>query len=153
MKRILWLILLSFTFLLSAVAQPKDKKSSDQTRQDLLKVTDEITSAKSKKDVGQLGRLLTDDFILTNPAGFVAHRSEYLDGVKADTATYESVTNRKQVVSVYDNAAIVTGSTLVKGKYDGHDIGGEFRFTNVFIRQQGVWRCAATQLTRVVPQG
>ena len=152
MKRILWVTPLLLTFLFTAVAQPRDKSSTD-TRQDLIKLTDQITLAKFKKDAEQLGGLLTDDFILTNPAGFVANRSEYLDGVKADTATYESVTNREQVVSVYDSAAVVTGSTVVKGKYDGHDIGGEFRFTNVFIRQQGVWRCAATQLTRVIPQG
>src|SRR5207244_10658634 len=97
----------------------KQKPSSEQVRNVLLKLTDQITSAKSKKDVAQLEALLTDDFILTNPAGFVATRTEYLDGVRADTATYESVTNQDKVVNVYDIAAVVTGSTVVKVRYDG----------------------------------
>src|SRR5260370_28895531 len=152
MKRILSSSLLLFVLGSAVVAQTKDKITSDQVRDALLKLTDQITPAKSKKDVAQLERLLTDDFILTNPAGFVASRSEYLDGVKADAATYESVSNHDQVVNVYDNAAVVTGSTIVKGRYAGHDIGGEFRFTNVFIKRPNGWQCAATQLTRVMQQ-
>ena len=147
----LFLTAMTLLFTFPILAQTKTN-SSDQVRSDLLKLTDQITAAKSKKDATQLERLLTDDFILTNPAGFVASRSEYLEGVKADTATYESVTNGDQVVNIYDNAAIVTGSTVVKGRFDGHDIGGEFRFTNVFIKRSGSWQCAAVQLTRVIRQ-
>jgi Domain of unknown function (DUF4440) len=152
MKTMLSISLLVIVLGSAVVAQTKAKPSSDQARDVLLNLTDQITSAKSKKDVTQLERLLTDDFILTNPAGFVASRSEYLDGVKADTATYDSVTNHDQIVNVYDNAAVVTGSTIVKGRYAGNDIGGEFRFTNVFIKRQTGWQCAATQLTRVMQQ-
>ena len=68
------------------------------------------------------------------------------------SVTYESVTNGDQVVNIYENAAIVTGSTVVKGRFDGHDIGGEFRFTNIFIKRNGPWQCAAIQLTRVTRQ-
>jgi hypothetical protein len=146
----LLLLLISLPFLV--LGQTKEKSPADLVRQDLLKLTDEITTAKSKKDVAHLEKLLTEELILTNPAGFVASWSEYLDGVKADTATYESVTNHDQAVNVYENAAVVTGSTVVKGRYDGHEIGGEFRFTNVFIKRNGAWQCAAMQLTRVVRQ-
>jgi len=151
MRQVLLLSLLLVTFSSVVLAQSKAKESSDQVRSDLLKLTDQITTAKSKKNVVELERLLTDDFILTNPAGFVASRCEYLDGVKADTA-YESVTNHDQIVNVYDNAAVVTGSTIVKGRYAGNEIGGEFRFTNVFIKGKIGWQCAATQLTRVIQQ-
>ena len=151
MRQVLLLSLLLVTFSSVVLAQSKAKESSDQVRSDLLKLTDQITTAKSKKNVVELERLLTDDFILTNPAGFVPSRSEYLDGVKADTA-YESVTNHDQIVNVYDNAAVVTGSTIVKGRYAGNEIGGEFRFTNVFIKGKIGWQCAATQLTRVIQQ-
>src|SRR3989442_1642078 len=115
MKKISALATLFIACVSCAFGQATDK--TDKTRTALLKLTDQITAAKSHKDVAQLERLLTDEFMLTNPAGFVANKSEYLDGVKADSATYESVTNSDQVVSIYDNAAIVTGSTVVKGRY------------------------------------
>lgn len=150
MKQILLLSLLIIA-LPSLLAQTKER-SSDQVRDVLLKLTDQITAAKSKKDVAQLERLLADDYVLTNPAGLVASRSELLDGVKADSATYESVTNHDQIVNVYDNAAVVIGRTMVKARFAGNDIGGEFRFTNVFIKRHDAWQCAATQLTRVAQQ-
>ena len=82
MKKFLVTVTLLITFLSLAFGQATDK--SDKTRTALLKLTDQITTAKSHKDVAQLERLLTDEFMLTNPAGFVANKSEYLDGVKAD---------------------------------------------------------------------
>src|SRR2546428_12551084 len=77
--------------------------------------------------------------MLTNPAGFVANKTEYLDGVKADSATYESVSNSDQVVSIYDNAAVVTGSTVVKGRFDGHDIGGGISLAERFAPRSPPW--------------
>jgi hypothetical protein len=151
MKQILLLSLLIIALPALVLTQTKEK-SSDQVREVLLKLTDQITAAKSKKDVAQLERLLADDYILTNPAGFVASRSELLDGIKADSATYESVTNHDQVVNIYENAAVVTGSTIVKARFAEKDIGGEFRFTNVFIKRHDAWQCAATQLTRMAQQ-
>ena len=82
MKKFLVTVTLLIAFLSLAFGQATDK--SDKTRTALLKLTDQITTAKSHKDVAQLERLLTDEFMLTNPAGFVANKSEYLDGVKAD---------------------------------------------------------------------
>src|SRR5437660_12506486 len=102
MKKILGLATLLFAFMSLAFGQVTDK--SDKNRTALLKLTDQITTAKSHKDVAQLERLLTDEFMLTNPAGFVANKSEYLDGVKADSATYESVSNGTQVASITDNS-------------------------------------------------
>ena len=91
MKKFFVTVTLLTAFLSSAFGQATDK--SDKTRTALLKLTDQITTAKSHKDVAQLERLLTDEFMLTNPAGFVANKTDYLDGVKADSATYESVSN------------------------------------------------------------
>ncbi len=70
MKKFLVTVTLLIAFLSLAFGQATDK--SDKTRSALLKLTDQITTAKSHKDVAQLERLLTDEFMLTNPAGFVA---------------------------------------------------------------------------------
>ena len=43
-------------------------------------------------------------------------------------------------------------ATVVKGRFEGHDIGGNFRFTNVFIRRSDSWQCAAMHLTRIAQQ-
>src|SRR5205807_7853661 len=133
MKKFLVTLTLLIAFFSLASGQATDK--SDKTRTALLKLTDQITTAKSHKDVAQLERLLTDEFMLTNPAGFVANKSEYLDGVKADSATYESVANSDQVVSIYDNAAVVTGSTVVKGPRQDPGLLGNLHSVRCLNRQ------------------
>jgi hypothetical protein len=132
------------------LSQTSNRPAEIQDRAALIKLTDEITKAKTRRDITGLDRLLGDDYILTNPAGLVANKSEYLDGAGADTATYESVVNYDQAVKIYGNAAVVTGTTSVKGAYDGHDIGGLFRFTHVFVKRQDRWQAVATQLTRII---
>ena|SRR5215813_2323058 len=125
---------------------------ADDDKEVLLKLTDELTNAKMKRDLGTLGRLLADDYIFTNPAGLFADKTEYLEGAKADTAVYESVKNSDEVVKVYGDAAVVAGLTSVNGSYDGHGIGGLFRFTNMFVKRKDRWQCIAIHLTRIAQQ-
>jgi hypothetical protein len=75
-----------------------------------------------------------------------------MDGARADTAIYESVINYDKVVKTYDNAAVVAGYTIVKGRYEGREIGGRFRFTNMFVKRQGRWQCVAIHLTTIAQQ-
>jgi len=134
-------------------AQATSNKSREtQDKEALTKLTDVLTNAKTKRDIAALDRLLGDEYILTNPAGLVANKSEYLDGARADTANYESVTNYDQVVKIYGDTAVVAGATNVKGRFDGHDIGGQFRFTHVFVKRENRWQAVATQLTRIIQQ-
>jgi ketosteroid isomerase-like protein len=151
MKRTV-LSLLAVLWISSPIlAQTNVNKSSDigEQKEALLKLTDKITAAKIKRDVPTLERILDDDFVFTNPAGPFANKTEYLDGARADTATYESVANYDQVVRIYGDAAVVAGITTVKGRYDGQEIGGRFRFTNMFVKREDKWQCIATHLTRI----
>jgi len=151
MKITTYLSLIAIVVSASIFAQTgKSQTTNSSLEKDvLLKLTDEITYAKSRRDPSLLARVLTDDIILTNPAGYVANKTEFLEGTKADTATYEAVTNSELVVNNYGDAAVVTGKTKVKGRHEGREIGGEFRFTNVYVRQKNEWKCAAIQLTRI----
>ena len=154
MKWTLWIYLSVIAIASVTSAQTLNSKASkaDEDKEVLLKLTDELTTAKMKRDLEALGRLLADDYIFTNPAGLFANKAEYLDGAKADTAVYESVVNYDKVAKVYGDAAVVAGSTTVKGSYDGHEIGGQFRFTNMFVKRQDRWQCVAIHLTRIAPQ-
>jgi ketosteroid isomerase-like protein len=154
MKRTLLIFFSIMAVSVIVAGQTSNTKTtgSDQGKDVLLKLTDELTTVKMKRDLGALDRLLADDFIFTNPAGLFADKAEYLEGAKADTAVYESVNNYDIVVRVYGDAGVVAGSTTVKGRYDGREIGGRFRFTDMFVKRQGRWQCIAIHLTRIAQQ-
>src|SRR5262249_23068137 len=112
-------------------------------------ITEEIAAEKIRGAVPTLGRIFNVGFVFTNPAGLFANKMEYLDGARADTATYESVANYDQVVRIYGDAAVVAGITTVKGRYEVQEIGGRFRFTNMFVKRDDKWQCIATHVTRI----
>lgn len=153
MKRTIILCSLLTVVSSLVLAQTTSNKSGEtRDKEALIKLTDDLTNAKTSRDIHALDRLLGEEYILTNPAGLVANKSEYLDGARADTASYESVTNYDQIVKIYSDTAVVVGATNVKGRFDGHDIGGQFRFIHIFVKRENRWQAVATQLTRIIQQ-
>jgi ketosteroid isomerase-like protein len=129
----------------SAAEAPDDAKS-------LLKLTDDLTAAKAGLDIRFLESVLDDDYVFTNPAGAFANKTEYIEGARSDVAVYEMVKNFDQVVKIHGDAAVVVGGTTVKGNYKGNEIGGRFRFTNMYVKRKDGWKCIAIHLTRISSQ-
>jgi ketosteroid isomerase-like protein len=51
-------------------------------------------------------------------------------------------------VRIYGDTAIVTALTATKGKFSGEGFTTQERATDVFVKQNGRWQCALSQLTR-----
>ena len=154
MKRSLLIMSLLFTtplFALGQVGGKSDAGAPDDAKL-LLKLTDDLTAAKAGLDIRFLESVLDDEFVLTNPAGAFANKTEYIEGARSDVAVYESVKNFDQVVKLHGDAAVVVGATTVKGNYKGNEIGGRFRFTNMYVKRKDGWKCIAIHLTRISGQ-
>ena len=52
-------------------------------------------------------------------------------------------------VRVYGDTAVLTGTAVSKGMWKGQAFAENERFIDVWIKQQGQWRCVITQLTRI----
>ena len=50
---------------------------------------------------------------------------------------------------VYGDAGVVVGRETVEGKYQDHDLQGQFRTTLVFVKQQGRWLLANLHLSPI----
>ena len=154
MKRSLLILSLLFTassFALGQVGAKRGAGAPDDVKS-LLKLTDDLTAAKAGLDIRFLESVLDDEFVLTNPAGAFANKTEYIEGARSDVAVYESVKNFDQVVKLHGDAAVVVGASTVKGNYKGNEIGGRFRFTYMYVKRKDGWKCIAIHLTRIPGQ-
>jgi hypothetical protein len=43
----------------------------------------------------------------------------------------------------------VSGLETEKSKYDGKDSSGQYRFTDVFVKQGGAWKAVSTHVSKV----
>ena len=104
-----------------------------------------------RRDTEALGRLLAEDFTLTNAAGQVVDRNQYfMSIVKApDMLQASGGSEDVQVRMLSDTAAVVTGRSPVKGRPGGRAlvVPGQYRFTDVYVKRDGRWQAVASHST------
>jgi ketosteroid isomerase-like protein len=52
-------------------------------------------------------------------------------------------------VRVYGETALVTGRSTQRGREDGKDYCGDYRFTRVYVKAAGRWQTVALQTTLI----
>ena len=97
-------------------------------------------------------RIVADDAVMTYGNGKVGNKSEAIAEVKAPADASYSLTSDDVKVSVYGDTAIVTGRVTEKGIFNGRSVNSQSRYTDVWVKRNGLWQVVAAQNTRL-PQG
>jgi hypothetical protein len=101
-------------------------------------------------DVGALGALMTDDLTYTHSSAVVETKGEFLEGLRAGRYRYKAVSFDDRRVRLYGDAtAVVSGTCRTQVVAGGRDIDVKLKFTELFVMQQGTWKMALWQSTRV----
>jgi ketosteroid isomerase-like protein len=116
--------------------------------EELLKLEKEFAQAIVKNDAEGIGRFLADDWIIIDADGGIIDKSRFLGVVKSGALTHEMMESEEVSVRIYEGFALVTGLTATKGKFMGQEFSTRERATDVFVNQDGQWRCVFSQLTR-----
>ena len=152
MKHFHIIIALAFAVPSLLLAQTGDKtsKPSSETEQAIAKIEQDITNALLKQDAATVDRMLADDCFYTGPDGKTQTKAEFLADIKSGDLKLESSTIKDLKVRAADaDFAVVTYGTTDKGSYKGRDIGGEYRWTDVFVKRDGRWQVVAGQGTGI----
>ena len=147
------LLVVASAFAFAQVSSNK-KKSGKQINSGierrLLKMEDEWAQVDVTNDRSVFQRIIAPDFVETSRSGkFLGNRQQWLadweyEGIK-------SATGSDMQVHIYaDNVAVVTGiDTTVGTDKDGKDWTHQDRFTDTWVKRNGVWQCVAAQVTRI----
>ena len=141
MKKLLFAAILAVVCLLPVWAQSAAEK-------ELIKVENDWNTAYMKHDAKALESLYATEYFATGWDGKTYNKAE---GIKADVSPNMVMTSTvlsDLKVHIYGQTGVVTGINTIKATSEGKDAGGEFRFTDVFVKRDGRWQCVATQGTR-----
>jgi ketosteroid isomerase-like protein len=142
MKLVAAIGLLGLTILMPGWAQ-----STGEIEQELLALQDQWASARVKGDVAFLETFYAKELRINTASGSVVERDADIALFASRAIKPEYIRDGDMNVSVYGDAAVVTGIENLKGTRKG--VFGEMslRFTNVFVRRDGRWQLVAHQST------
>lgn len=116
---------------------------------ELLKIQNEWAAARVERNVPYLERLYAKEFRVQNMNGSITPREADIAAFATGDLKPNYVRNEDMAVSVYGDAALVTGIENVGGTYKGHYGEFSFRFANVFVRRDGRWQLVLHQSTPI----
>jgi len=117
-------------------------------QEEILELEREFSQAIATNDADAVGRFLANDWIVIDPDGGIIDRARFLGVIKSGALTHEMMESADTRVRIYGDTAIVTTLTTTKGKFSGQVFSTLERATDVFVKQDGRWRCVLSHLTR-----
>ena len=134
-----------------------DKMASGGVEQAILQMERDLQAAALKNDTTLFEKVVTDDYMATNPVGMIGTKADAIASSK--NFKIASLDTDDVKVRVYGDAAVVTGRATLKaqlttpaGAAQAQDISGQYRYTRVYVKQQGQWRLAAVHLGPIAQQ-
>lgn len=104
-------------------------------------------------DVAGHDAILHEDFICISPAGVRVSRADYLadwaSGFDAGRIPYFDYRDEK--IDVFDDTALLRSTNRSVRLKDGVETVGMTMYTDVYVRQDGAWKCIQAQITPVHP--
>jgi uncharacterized protein DUF4440 len=115
---------------------------------ELKQVEQQLAASWKSGDCDRWGAVIAPEWSVIHITGTVIRKAEALQMCRKPEVRIETFTIDDVIVRVFDNAAVVTGRTLVTtGGTNVESV--TLRFTDVFIRRGGRWQIVASQATRL----
>jgi len=115
--------------------------------EELIKVENEFVDAIARNDLKAIERFVADDWIIIGADGGIIDKQRFFGVIKSGTLTHDLMECDEIRVRAYGDCAVVTSLARSKGKFMGQEFTTHERSTDVFVKRDGEWRCALTQLT------
>jgi len=123
-----------------------------RVEEELIAVAHEWDQAMIENDAAAIGQYMADDWVIIGSDGSVGDKATFLGLVKSGTLSHDVMQSSDLHVRVYGETAVVTAQGISGGKYQGKLFHEVERSTCVFVRQQRVWKCVLTHLSRIKPK-
>jgi len=136
-----------------AAAQTSQTNVSAKPQTPVEREIEDLEEARNQavlhRDVTALDRMTSDDYTFITLKGELRTKADILKGFASGSFHYESRQISDLKVRVYDDTAVVTGRSVQKGMENGKDYSGDYRFTRVYVNENGRWVTVALQTTLI----
>jgi ketosteroid isomerase-like protein len=148
----------SLTVLLAALALCAIVFAQNKLAPSPVSANDEIqirqlerawNEAEARHDAKAVTNIVGDTLTYIDFDGSIMNKDEYIQDVTKTAYQADHLYDEGLTVTVYGNAAVVSGIYRETGTTKGKSYVHRVRFTDTWIKQSGVWRCVASQSTLI----
>jgi uncharacterized protein (TIGR02246 family) len=134
---------------LCAVLFAQDKRAASGDEIQVKQLERAWNEAEARHDANAVTNIVADSLTYIDFDGSIMNKAEYIQDVTKTSYQADHLYDEGLTVTVYGNAAVVVGIYRETGTSKGKPYVHRVRFTDTWIKQAGVWRCAASQSTLI----
>lgn len=132
-----------------AIAAPPAVPKSHLLVADLGRALDAYNRATVRNDTRALAALVTDDYLLVNSDASVQDKVSYLADFAVPGFRIDPYRVEHAFSWIHPDTALTGGTVQLRWTQEGRRQSRHLRVAHFWVRQDGRWRIAYTQLTRV----
>ena len=141
--------LLGIVLLLSSPSPFTQEKPTSSDEIQIRQLERAWNQAEAKQEIKEVANLVDDTLLYTDYDGSIMNKAEYLKWVAAPDQKADHLYDEGLTVHVYGNAAVVAGIYRESGINKGKHYVVRSRYTDTWIKRDGVWRCVASHSTLI----
>jgi len=129
----------------------EDVELPNKTEEELIALSNDWDRAMVRNDADAIGRYMADDWTIVGPDGSMSEKATFLRLVKSGALTHDVMESEDFRIRNYGSTAVVLARGVSGGRYNGQAFREVEQSSNVFVKQQGQWKCVLTHLSRLGP--
>ncbi len=149
MRLVQHFVIAMFVLMQCGSAFGQGKRTTSSSEQEIRALEEQRNEAIVHGDAATLEKVTSDDYTFITLRGELRTKAEIVKGFRSGSFKYDSRTIADLNIRVYGDTAIVIGRSSQKGKENGKDYSGDYRFTRVYVKQHGRWMTVALQTTLI----
>lgn len=139
---------LAITFLVAACATSRATAPEGEYHT-VKQLADAWDRAIVAKDSLAVAANMSEDFVQIDSYGNVSTKDAFLKNVLSPDLTIHPYTVDEMKIRFYGKTAVVNGATDMTGTYKNKPFRTHYRFTDTYVKQDGVWRVVNVQTTEI----
>ncbi len=129
-----------------------DPSSSTSRAADMAQLTRQAHAwdqAIVRKDKAGIEGNMTEDFRQIDGGADIETKASFVDGLLSPKLTINPYTVEDFEVRLYGDTALLSGRTRITGNYDGKAFVSHYRYIDVYVRTNGMWKITSVQITNM----
>jgi ketosteroid isomerase-like protein len=110
---------------------------------------DDWDKAIVRKDRQAIERNMAEDFRQIDGQGNVETKKSFVDDLVSPDLEIDPYAVEDFEVRVYGDMALVSGRTLMKGRYQGKPFASHYRYIDIYVRHGQDWKIVSVQISPI----